>query len=72
MRGKMTDIPSVNQINGTKRRDTVQGENNTRISQLNPGENDGKTVVYNTNHKWMEYYAVYWDKIVTNPPHDLR
>ena len=71
MRGKMTAIPSVNQINGTKRRETVQGENNSRFPQLNRGENDGKTVAYdNANHSWTEYYVIHWDKIVTNPHHD--
>lgn len=70
MRGKMTAIPSVNQINGTKRRDTVQGENDTRYPQINLGENDGKTVAYDANHSWTEYYVIHWTKIVPNPHHD--
>lgn len=63
MRGKMTAIPSVNQINGTKRRDTVQGENDTRVPQMNLEENDGKTVAYDANHSWTEYYVIHWTKM---------
>ena len=71
MDGKITAKPKVESFNGTKRRETVQGENNSKIPQLNQGQNDGKTVAYdNTNDSWTEYYVIHWDKIVADPGYD--
>lgn len=64
MDGTMVAVPSVNQRSGIRRLDTVDGSDT-----INP-DNDYEEDSFDANHKWTEYYKVYYDNIVDNPHYD--
>ena len=60
----MVAVPAVNQRSGSRRLDTVDGSDT-----INP-DNDSEEDSFDANHKWTEYYKVYYDNIVDNPHYD--
>ena len=65
MDGTMVAVPAVNQRSGSRRLDTVDGSNYT-----SGPDNDSEEDSFDANHKWTEYYKVYYDNIVDNPHYD--
>lgn len=65
MDGTMVAVPSVNQRSGIRRLDTVDGSN-----YASGPDTDSEEDSFDANHKWTEYYKVYYDNIVDNPHYD--